>query len=122
MPLVGAQNPVRLDEHSEPQPDLVLLRLQSDYYASSHPTPADVLLVVEVADTSATLDRQVKLPLYARSAIPESWIADLNADILMVYRDPTPMGYRLTLTLRRGDRVTPLAFPDREIAVADILG
>ena len=120
--IVRVQNPVLLGEHSEPQPDLALLRRRADYYAAGHPAPADILLVVEVADTSVEFDRQVKAPLYARSGLPELWIVDVDRDHVTVHRDPTSEGYATVRVLRRGDTISPLAFPDLTIAVDDILG
>jgi Uma2 family endonuclease len=120
--LLAVQNPVRLGEWSEPDPDVTLLRRRDDYYASGHPIPADILLLVEVADTSLDYDRGVKLPLYARMGIPEVWLVDLQADVLVVYRDPSPEGYCLVRTVRRGETLAPLAFPDRPLAADDILG
>jgi Uma2 family endonuclease len=76
--IVRVQGPIRLDAHSEPQPDLSVLALRTDFYASAHPTPSNVLLVVEVAETSARYDRDIKIPLYARAAIPETWLVDLT--------------------------------------------
>ncbi|MCE2487883.1 MAG: Uma2 family endonuclease [Desulfurellaceae bacterium] len=76
--LVSPQNPIRLSEHSEPQPDFAILRLRADFYRTSHPQPSDVLLVIEVADTSIRHDREVKIPLYARHGIPEVWLLDLH--------------------------------------------
>jgi len=119
---VWVQNPIHLDAHNEPQPDLVLLRRRPDFYASALPTPPDVLLVVEVADTTLGIDRRVKLPLYARAGIPEAWLVDLQHRVLHVHREPTADGYRVTRTARRRERLAPLAFPDREIAVTDLLG
>src|ERR671938_544657 len=75
--IVSVQNPIRLDAYSEPEPDVALLRPRADYYESGHPTPADALLIVEVADTSADYDRIIKLPLYAKAGIPEAWLVDL---------------------------------------------
>ena len=83
--IIRVQNPVRLDEYSEPEPDVALLRRCADYYEAGHPTPADVLLLVEIADTSTAADRQVKIPLYARSGIPEVWLVGLNEDTIGVY-------------------------------------
>jgi Uma2 family endonuclease len=120
--LVFVQNPIRLGEHDEPQPDLALLKPRADFYTTAHPTPTDILLLVEVADTSLEFDQQEKLPLHARHGIPEVWIADLNRDAILVSRGPTPSGYRTSWTVGRGDRVAPLAFPDRELAGADLLG
>jgi Uma2 family endonuclease len=85
---VSCQNPIVLDDYSEPQPDLCLLRPRADFYASAHPRPADVLLVVEVAETTLAYDRDIKLPLYARAGIPEVWIIDVAKPILHVHRAP----------------------------------
>ncbi len=120
--VVSVQNPVRLGERSEPQPDVALLRPRPDYYRFGHPRPPDVLLIVEVAESSAALDRRVKLPLYARSGIPEVWLVDLGKETIRAYRDPSPDGYRTARTFRRGERLSPSAFPDLELAVAEILG
>ena len=119
---ISVQNPIRLDEHNEPQPDVVLLKPRPDSYEAGIPRPADVLLVVEVGDTSAALDRRVKLPLYARAGIPEVWLADLGKATIRVHRDPSPTGYRTVRTVRRGERLAPLAFPDCELAAVEILG
>ncbi len=119
---IRVQGPVRLSERSEPQPDIAVLRPRPDFYRSGHPTPEDVLLLVEVAETSAEGDRRVKVPLYARSGIREFWPVDLEEDVIFVYRDPTPTGYRTVRGAPRGERLAPLAFPTQEFAVADILG
>ena len=119
--VIWVQNPVRLGKHSEPQPDFVLLRPRPDLYASTDPTPADVLLLVEVADTSIESDRRVKVPLYARGGIPEVWLVDLNQDTVTAYRDPRRGGYRTAHVVRRGDELAPSAFPDRAIPIVDLL-
>ena len=85
---VHIQNPIRLGEDSEPQPDVALLRRREDGYAHQLPAAEDVRVVVEVADTSLTFDRDVKLPLYARHAIPEAWLVDLEADRVEVHSAP----------------------------------
>jgi Uma2 family endonuclease len=120
--LVWVQSSLRLDRYNEPLPDVTLLRRRDDFYTSANPTPPDVLLVVEVADSTLTTDLRVKAPLYARLAVPELWVADLRNQALHVYREPTADGYRVVQTLRRGDRVAPLAFPDRELDVEELLG
>ncbi len=86
--LVAVQTSFRLDDYSEPQPDLALYRPRADFYAGALPTPADALLVVEVADSSARYDREIKLPLYARRGITELWIVDLDAGLLRMYSEP----------------------------------
>jgi len=120
--IVDVQNPIRLGEHSEPQPDLALLRPRPDFYGSSHPGPQDVLLVVEVAETSATYDREVKLPLYARAGIPEVWLIDLSEERIEIHRHPLPRGYQQVQHLRRGECLAPDALPDMSFAVEGILG
>jgi Uma2 family endonuclease len=120
--VVSVQDPLRLSNQSEPVPDVILLRPRSDFYAASHPTAADVLLLVEVSDTTLTYDLRRKVPLYAREGVPEVWVVDLNGQRVLVYRDPSPTGYRVSLILHRGDRLAPLAFPDLDLAVDDILG
>ena len=120
--LINVQNPVRLDERTEPQPDVALLRPRADFYASGHPTPAEVLLIVEVAETSVEADRRIKVPLYARSGIPETWLVDFIGEAITIYREPTPDGYRTVRTARRGERLACLAFPNRELAVVEIIG
>ena len=119
--LVSIQDPIRLGEHSEPQPDVTLLRPRPDFYASAHPEPQDILLLVEVADTSADYDRDVKVPLYARSGIREVWLVDLLARRIEVYRYPGPEGYHQVGQLKPGDRMAPEAFPGLEIAVDEVL-
>ena len=99
--IVSAQNPVVLGDLSAPQPDLTLLRYRDDYYVQAHPGPADVLLLVEVADTSLAHDRNTKLPLYAQFQIPEVWIIDIPGRHLDVHREPD--GTRYTHQLRASD-------------------
>ncbi len=121
-PLVRVQNPVRLDDHSEPQPDLSLLKRRKDYYAGGHPSPADVLLVVEVADTSEAYDRDVKVPLYARRGIPEVWLVRLLADSIRVYRAPENGAYRDVQDFGRGQTLSPSLLPEVALSTDDILG
>jgi len=120
--ILSVQDPVRLGERSEPQPDVALLRPRADYYASGHPTAADVLLVVEVAETSADYDRQVKVPLYARHGVAEAWLVDLAAGAVEVYRGPGAGSYGEVRTLGRGETLSPLAFPELTLTVDEILG
>jgi Uma2 family endonuclease len=91
---VAPQNPVRLGEDSEPEPDVAVLRPRADRYKDSHPTAADVLLVIEVADTSLEFDRSTKISLYARHGIPEVWLFDLVNRLFSVYREPKDGIYR----------------------------
>lgn len=106
--LVFVQNPIFLDMNNEPQPDLMLLRPRPDFYRSSHPTPADVFLIVEVADTSLAYDTQIKLPLYARYGIPEVWLADLSNRRFLVHRTPAAAGFQEVQPLSDLSAVSPL--------------
>jgi len=91
--LVSVQSPLRLDTYNEPQPDLMLLRPRADDYRASHPNAADVLLLVEVSETSLPYDRGIKLALYARFGVPEIWIVDLIGAAVEVYREPKDGDY-----------------------------
>jgi len=118
--LVSVQNPIVLDAYSEPQPDLALLRLDPRAFTRK-PTPADVLVLIEVADSSLAYDRGNKLTAYARAAVPEVWIVNLLDDVLEVYREPRGERYERTLTLRRGESVSPVLVPDVALEVAELL-
>lgn len=121
--VVDVRDPVSLeDQQSEPQPDIVLLRHQEDCYRAQAPTPEDVLLVVEVADSSLAYDRDVKIPLYAEAGIPEAWLVAFASDSVFAYRRPSPTGYQEVRQYRRGDEISPEAFPDERFTVDEILG
>jgi Uma2 family endonuclease len=121
--MVDVQNPVLLrDQESEPQPDLSLLRLRDDFYSTGTPTPDDVLLVVEVAESSLSYDRKVKMHLYAVAGIPESWLVDLSSNTLFVYRRPAPSGYQDVRPYRRGESLSPEAFLEVSFTIDEILG
>lgn len=120
--IVDVQNPVQLSERTEPQPDVVLLRFRDDDYQTAHPVPSEVLLLVEVADSTVDNDRDVKIPIYARSHIPEVWLVNLVENCLEVYRQPTPDGYSLILKLYSGQEIAPIAFPDFTVSVDWIFG
>jgi Uma2 family endonuclease len=120
--IVRIQSSIALGDYGEPEPDLTLLRRRADFYSESDETPEDILLVVEVADSSEQYDRRTKAPLYARNGLRELWIVDLNRELITRYLDPTPDGYRTTRVYRRGESLSPLAFPNILIAVDDILG
>lgn len=118
--VVGAQDPVGLSERSEPQPDLTLLQRRPDYYAAAHPTPGEVILLIEVADTTLRSDRGVKVPLYAAAGITEVWLVDLPGRQVHCFRQPSPTGYREVAAFGAGDVLAPLAFPDVAFAVGDL--
>ena len=109
--VLSVQNPVRLDDFAEPEPDLAVLRPRADFYAEAHPGPRDVLLLIEVSDSSLVFDRKVKLPLYAGHEIPEVWVVNLIEGQIEVYRRPEGREYSKAQTPRRGERLAPLAFP-----------
>jgi Uma2 family endonuclease len=101
--IVRVQNPIRLNDFSEPQPDLTLLRWRADFYRGAHPTPTDVLLVVEVADTTVITDRSVKVPLYARAGVAEVWLVNVPEGRVEIYSDPADGAYRVTTQHARGE-------------------
>jgi Uma2 family endonuclease len=119
---VSVQNPVVLAERWEPQPDIAVLRRPGGYAGAWLPNPSDVLLVVEVADTSLERDRDVKIPRYAAAGIPEAWLVDLARDAISVYRGPGQDGYGEIVTVTRGAVVGPRHLPELAVAVDDILG
>ncbi len=120
--IVSVQNPIHLGEHSEPQPDITLLSPQSDFYAGSHPRAADALLIVEVADTSRDYDREVKLPLYARSGVREVWLVDLEEDRVEVHREPAAGGYGVVRGVSRGEQLSPQSLSDVSLEANEVLG
>jgi Uma2 family endonuclease len=120
--VVSVQNPLRLTNYTEPEPDIVLLKPRKDCYRYKRPWAEDALLVVEVADTTLAYDRDVKLPRYALSGVPEVWIENLEDDLLLVFRDPADGVYKTSLTFRCGDSISVAAFPDAVFKVEDFLG
>jgi Uma2 family endonuclease len=120
--IVNVQNPVRLNQYSEPQPDITLLKPRGDYYSNSHPTPGDVLLIIEVSDTTLAYDRMIKIPLYARAGIPEVWVADLAGDRVEAYSEPVNGSYQKTRRAARGETLTPERLPTVSVSVDDVLG
>lgn len=115
---VSVQLPVRLPPRSMPEPDLAVLRPRS--YRQTGPSDDDVLVMVEVADTSLRYDRMVKLRVYARAGVPEYWIVDANAETLEIYRSPRGDSYEERHTPSRDDRVAIPGLPDVSIAVSSI--
>ncbi|MBK7872485.1 MAG: Uma2 family endonuclease [Saprospiraceae bacterium] len=99
------QNPVNIDKHSEPEPDVVVAKFRKDDYRHQHPRPEDIFLVIEVADTSIKLDRQVKLPLYAEAGIPEYWIVNLKEQQVEIYSQPIDKEYTITRVAFVGETI-----------------
>jgi Uma2 family endonuclease len=120
--VVRVQSPLLLDERSEPLPDVQLLRGNPDRYVDEHPRPPDVLLLVEVADSSLPYDRGVKLPAYARAGIREVWIVDLVAAQIEIYWDPSPDGYQSRRVARGDDEFSPRAVPGLVVSARQITG
>ena len=118
--IMWIQNPVRLHSGAEPEPDIVLLRYRPDHYAAGHPGPEDVLLLIEVADTSFAFDRDTKLPEYARAGIPEVWLFNLPRAQAHIYRQPQDGQYSRQETVGRDGRLTPTAFPDLTLPLAEL--
>jgi Uma2 family endonuclease len=119
--IISIQNSLRLDPHSEPQPDLVLLKPREDFYGHQLPQAQDVLLLIEVADSSLNYDQEIKIPLYAQHRINEVWLINLNQAQLEVYRSPQEGYYQDQTILIASQTLTPLAFPELEIALTRIL-
>jgi Uma2 family endonuclease len=119
--IVGVQGSIRLDEWDEPQPDLYLLKPKEDFYTSRHAGPADILLIIEVADSSLHYDSTIKMQLYAETGVPEYWISNLQDDCVILYSDAAGGTYRDVRTVRRGQSIAPRLLPDCLIPVDALL-
>ncbi len=120
--IVDVQDPIIVDPAYAPQPDVALLRPRADYYASQTPTTDDCLLVIEVADTSAEYDRQIKVPRYARGRLPELWLVDLEREVVVVYQQPVGDAYQRRQVFRRGDTLALGSFQGPGVPVQSLLG
>ena len=121
--IVSIQNPIRLPNYSEPQPDIAILRPRDDFYAGKFPQAEDVLLLIEVADSSLQYDRTTKLALYSEYGILEYWIANLERDIIEIYRQPQNKSYlKQSLIDIFGIPFAPIAFPEMTMTLKDIYG
>ena len=118
--IVWVQNPVRIGDRSMPQPDIALLKPRADTYARSHPVPADVLLLIEVSDTTLRFDVATKTPLYAKAGIVEAWVVDVENAAVQVFRDPNTSGYRTSFTVAGGERVSARAMPGVGVTVSEL--
>ena len=118
---VRVQNPIRLGQHAELLPDLAVARL-TPAYAHRHPDAADLLLVIEVADSSLHFDRSEKVPRYGRAGVPETWLVDVASRTVTVYTGPGPEGYARERVLRCGDRIVATAIAELGFPVDDIFG
>lgn len=120
--ILRVQGPVRLDDLSEPLPDLAVLRQREDFYANAHPTPPDVHLLIEVMDTSGKRDRRDKLPRYAAAGIAEVWLIDLPASRVDMYRNPRGDRYESVSEAGPAETLSPTIFPDVVLPARKILG
>jgi Uma2 family endonuclease len=118
---VYTQDPIQLDDFSEPEPDIAVVRIDPLDYADHHPTPSEVYLIIEVADSSFKYDRQTKGKAYAKSGIADYWVLDVNERKLHVFREPTPEGYQSEVILSEEASLSPLQFPTFVIALQDML-
>jgi Uma2 family endonuclease len=118
--IVSVQNPVRLNEYNEPQPDLTVIRPRD--YRESLPLPEDVLLLIEVSDTTLAYDRGVKLPLYARAGIGEVWIVNLPGETIERYTGTSADGYRHAEQKGRGQTLKSTALPGLVPSVDEVFG
>jgi len=119
--ILAVQNPVALDEFSEPEPDVALLAPRADFYARGHPQAGEVLLLIEVADSSLAFDRDRKIPLYAAAGIPEAWLIDLNDRSLTIFRQPAGRNY-LEIFRPADDESIPLpGLPGLQIGWRELL-
>ena len=119
--VISAQDPLHLDDHSEPEPDFMLLKPSTDDYTSRHPEPEDVFLLIEVADASLEYDREEKIPAYGCAGVSEVWFVNLRDQTIEVYREPHFTGYGSKTVLRAGDQASPQTFPDAVVDVAELL-
>ncbi len=120
--ILASQNPVTLNNNSEPQPDVALLKPRDDFYATAHPKPQDIFLLIEVADSTIIYDREEKIPLYAQANIIEVWLVDINEQIVEVYQQPTVTGYQHIQKFTSGQTLSIQAFPEVNISITEIFG
>ncbi len=120
--IVRVQSSVVLGLRSQPEPDLTLLKFRPDYYSKDGATAEDVLLIIEVSDTTLSYDREKKLPLYARTGIPAVWIVNLNANLIEVYSEPADGVYGSTAQFGRGQSIQVPGLEGAVVKVEDVLG
>ena len=118
---VRQQLPITIAPNSEPEPDIAVVKIDSKRYRDRHPTPEDVYLLVEVADSILSCDRDRKVQIYAKANIPEYWIIDVNQRQVLVFRQPVGETYQMQQVLGVADAVTPLSFPEITVQLAELL-
>ncbi|HLP91175.1 MAG TPA: Uma2 family endonuclease [Nostocaceae cyanobacterium] len=119
--LISVQDPVKLNDKSEPEPDIAVLKLDPLDYADHHPTPAEVYLIIEVADSSLKFDCEIKAQAYAQAGIKDYWVLDVINRQLYIFRNPTPEGYQNQVIFTENDLISPVEFPNVQIAVSEML-
>ena len=119
--LIRLQDPITLNDQSQPEPDLAIVRPHPLDYADHHPTPAEIHWLIEVADSTLAYDTQTKARAYAQAGLADYWVLDLPGDRLWVFRNPNPAGYGLIMQLDRAQSIAPIAFPDCVWPLADLL-
>ena len=120
--IISVQNPVELNDYSEPQPDLTLLKWRDDFYSQSHPTPSDILVAIEVSDTTHERDRSLKLPTYARARVAETWLVDLFNDHIEIHSQPASGIYQEIRIVLRDQPLVSKTIPQLQLKAEDILG
>ncbi|MEI3648856.1 MAG: Uma2 family endonuclease [Dolichospermum lemmermannii FEM_B0920] len=118
---IAVQDPVKLNERSEPEPDIAVVKIDPLDYADHHPTPAEVYLIIEVADSSLKLDTEIKAKAYSQAGIKDYWVLDVVKRELIVFRNPTTEGYQNQEIITEHQNISPLDFPDLEIVVSQML-
>ena len=118
---IYTQDPIALDDNSEPEPDIAVVRIDPFDYATHHPTPSEVYLIIEVADSSLTFDREIKAKIYARSGIADYWVLNVGDRQLHVFREPTENGYQSEVILAETASISPIEFPAFNIAIQALL-
>jgi len=116
------QQPIKVGDYNEPQPDLAIVRRRDDFYGNGKPTSKDCLALIEVSDSTLEYDRNKKLPLYAEAKIPEFWLVNLQNNTVEVHTEPRESVYSLIRVLRRGETIKSESVPNLEIEVGKILG
>lgn len=120
--IVWVQNPVQVNDYSEPVPDVTLLKRRDDFYAQANPGPEDVLLLIEVSDSTLEYDRQIKVPLYARAGVPEVCLVNLPAEVVEIYSRPSGGKYREARVVGRGESLNSSSVSSLALDADAVLG
>jgi Uma2 family endonuclease len=120
--ILWVQNPVQVNDYSEPVPDVTLLKRRDDFYAQANPGPEDVLFLIEVSDSTLEYNRQIKVPLYARAGVPEVWLVNLPAEVIEVYARPSGEKYQHARVVGRGESLTSASVPSLTLDADAVLG